>query len=79
MASLALLVSLIFIFVILSGPLSLLFNYLNMFWMSCIFGLLSIVFGIHWFCATPFPISIIGTLSAICGAYAIYSQKGMKI
>lgn len=69
MASLALLVSLIFLSVILSGPLSLLFLHLNMFWMSVIFGLFAIGIGTHWFLVAPFPVSIIGILSALCGLY----------
>lgn len=70
MASLALLVSLIFLSVILSGPLALLFCYLEMFWMTCIFSLFAIFIGTHWCCVAPFPISIIGGITALCGAYA---------
>jgi hypothetical protein len=70
MASLALLVLLFFLIVLLSGPLAILFCYLNMFWITVFFALLAIVFGVNWCCIAPFPISIIGGISAIIGAWA---------
>jgi hypothetical protein len=70
MESLVLLVSFIFLLVLLSGPLALLFCYLNMFWITMFFSLLSMAIGTHWCCLAPFPISIIGGITAVCGAYA---------
>ena len=71
MASLALMVALIFLVVILSGPLALIFSRLGLPFMTIFFGFASIVMGTYWCCVAPFPISILGLITAICGGVAI--------
>lgn len=67
MASLALLVSFIFLSVLLSGPFSLVFCYLRMPILAAILALFSIPAGVYWCAVAPFPISTIGVFSAVCG------------
>jgi len=67
MASLALMVSLIFISVLLSGPVSLFFLYFNFYVLSAIFAVVAIILGIFWCLSTPFPISIVGMISLALG------------
>jgi len=67
MASLALMVSLIFLSVILSGPVSIALEKLGMPMLASVLAVLSIVSGLYWLCVTPFPISLAGALSAGCG------------
>lgn len=71
MASLALIVSIIFLAVLLSGPVSLLLSFLNFPILATAFGIISILIGAYWCALAPFPVSLIGGLSAICGAIAI--------
>jgi len=71
MASLALMVSLIFLVVLLSGPLALFFSYLGLPFMTIFFAFISIVMGTYWCCVAPFPISILGLIAAICGGVAV--------
>jgi len=71
MVSLALMVSIIFLSVILSGPMSLMFRYINMPFSAAIFAFFSIAAGAYWCCVAPFPISSLGALSAFCGAITL--------
>lgn len=71
MASLALLVSIILLCVLVCGPLSLLLAYIGFSILATSFGVISIIIGIYWCCFAPFPVSLIGGLTAICGAIAI--------
>jgi hypothetical protein len=71
MASLALMVMLIFVFVVVSGPLSLLLHRLNLKILAKITGIFAIAAGAWWCCVAPFPVSIIGGISALCGCKVI--------
>lgn len=71
MASLAILVSIIFISTITFGPLSLLLCHFKFKILSILFAILAIMFGIQWLIAAPFPISIIGLMSLLSGIAAI--------
>lgn len=71
MASLALLVSLIFLSILILGPLALIFSYFKMKILASIFGVLAILVGGYWCCFGPFPISIVGGVSLICGAVTL--------
>jgi hypothetical protein len=71
MFSLALIVCIIFLTVILSGPLSLIFSYFDFYYLTVLFGLLSIISGIFWTFASPFPVCIAGIISACCGIFSI--------
>lgn len=71
MASLALLVCLIFLSVLISGPLALVFCHLGLFWITIILSLFAIAGGAHWCCVAPFPISMIGIITALCGICAL--------
>ena len=71
MASLALMVAIIFLVVLLSGPLALIFSHLGLPFMTILFGFVSIVMGTYWCCLAPFPISILGLITAICGVLAV--------
>lgn len=70
MASLALLVSFIFLMVLLSGPLSLFFLHFNFYTISGIFAIIAITLGVFWTLSTPLPISIIGAISIAMGVAA---------
>jgi len=71
MASLALLVCFIFFTTLISGPLSLLLLYFRFYYVSIIFSLVSVVFGMYWFFIVPFPVCFIGLTSMIFGLFSI--------
>jgi len=71
MASLALMVSIIFLSVVISGPVSLVFRFLGMPFTAAVLALFSLASGAYWCCVAPFPISILGALSALCGAITL--------
>lgn len=72
MESLALLVSIIFLFVLLCGPLSLFVSsYLNLKILGAILGVFSVAVGAYWCCFAPFPVSLLGAISLICGGMAL--------
>lgn len=71
MASLALLVSMIFLTVLLSGPISLVAGWVGLRWVSLFFGIVSVVAGLFWCSVAPFPVSVVGAISMIVGAFAI--------
>ena len=71
MASLALMATIIFLVVLLSGPMALIFSRLGLPFMTILFGFVSIVMGTYWCCLAPFPISILGLITAICGVLAV--------
>lgn len=72
MASVALVAFLLFIVVLLSGPLAVFFAYMD--WaFPCVFaGTASVVFGLQWFFLAPSPMSCIGAVGATLGAYGVY-------
>lgn len=67
MASLALMVACIFLAVLLSGPLSLFFLNFNCYVISGILAAIAICVGVYWTLFAPFPISIVGVISAAMG------------
>lgn len=71
MASLALMVTIIFLTVFLSGPIALLLSFFGLSILATAFGILSVLTGFYWCCFAPFPISLAGGLSAILGIIAI--------
>lgn len=77
MASLALLVSLMLLFVILLGPATWLLsksNYIPRF-IIWIMGLLSIVIGMYWFFLPVNILKVFGLLTAYLGWVAIQSKE----
>jgi hypothetical protein len=71
MMSLALLVSIIFLNVLLLGPLALLFSRLGFKKIGATIGVFAMIAGAYWICLAPFPISLIGGISLICGGLAL--------
>lgn len=75
MASLALIVTLIFIIVLASGPLSLTAGYFNLRIISQIIGIVAIIFGAHWITFAPFPICLIGVFSIWAGIKSFFKNN----
>lgn len=71
MFSLALIVSFIFLSVLVSGPVSILLEKLNMPIMAAVMASFSVLAGLYWLCVAPFPISVIGLFSAACGSVTL--------
>jgi hypothetical protein len=71
MESLAFLVAVIFLAVVLAGPLALLFSRLGFAAIGAMLGVVAIFVGGYWACVTPFPVSLVGGISLICGAKAL--------
>lgn len=71
MASLALLVAIIFLVTLLSGPIALFFSFYKFKILSIIFSILALISGINWTCVAPFPISLVGLLGIFCALYSI--------
>ena len=63
MASLALLVSMIFLVVIILGPLSMTLHRLGLRTIAAVVAVLAVLIGGYWTMAAPFPISIVGGIS----------------
>jgi hypothetical protein len=71
MDSFVFLVTVIFLSVALSGPLSLLASYFNLYFLTILLAILSFVGGGLCCCMADFPGSIIGCISVICGVLAL--------
>jgi hypothetical protein len=75
MESLALMVSIIFLSVLLSGPISLILHFYGFRVLSLFSSFICILLGLFWISVVPFPISIIGYLQLICGLFVITKKK----
>ena len=77
MASLALIVSLIFLAVLLIGPLSILVSHIRFIpnFIAYLFGILSIVVGMWWFLLPTTGIRYLGIIPVFCGYYVINHRK----
>lgn len=73
MESLALIVSILFLIVLLCGPISLLLSYLGFKILSLLFAILAIFAGIFWISVVPIPMSLIGILDLVCALIVIRS------
>ena len=73
MESLALIVAIIFLIVLLCGPISLLLSYFGFNMLSLIFAILAILAGIFWISVVPLPMSLIGVLDLVCALIVIRS------
>ena len=71
MASLALIVSIMLITVLLAGPLAMLLVWLNFRNLGAVIAVFAILSGGYWCCFAPFPVSMIGGFSVLCGLLAI--------
>jgi hypothetical protein len=74
MASLALLVSIIFLCVLLSGPLALLLRVLNFKILAIAVSIFAIFSGGYWLCLAPIPVSLLGLLGIFCGIKVILNR-----
>lgn len=74
MASLALMVAIIFLSVILIGPLSMLAGYFKLNFLSQMLGAIAIILGLYWMTVAPFPVSGVGLFAIITGARCFYSR-----
>lgn len=71
MASLALMVSLIFLSVLLLGPLSMLLHRIGLRTCAAVVAVMAVLIGGYWTIMAPFPVSIIGGISALMGLMTI--------
>jgi hypothetical protein len=71
MASLVLLVAIMFLVVLASGPLALLLAGLGFKILAVLFAIVAILAGLNWILVTPLPISLAGALGVILGLGAI--------
>lgn len=72
MASLALMVAIIFLIMISSGPLSILADYFKLNFISKTLGVIAITMGAYWLCVAPFPVSTLGFISIIMGGRCFF-------
>jgi hypothetical protein len=72
MASLALMVCIIFLAALFVGPISILFGRMGFDFISKTLGIIALVIGAYWLFFAPFPISIIGFIGIITGGRAFY-------
>jgi hypothetical protein len=71
MASLALMVSIIFIIAVLCGPLAMLLVWLGLNNLGALVAIFAVMSGGYWCCFAPFPISMIVGFSILCGLIAL--------
>jgi hypothetical protein len=71
MADLAMLVAAIFVVVLISGPLAVLFASNGMPIMGGLLGVLAVLSGAHWQATAPSGVGLLGAASAILGLVAI--------
>lgn len=76
MASLALVVSMIFLVVLLSGPVAALFAVLRLPRLAILFGLAAAASGLWWAYNAPTFIGVVGLISFALGAWA--ANKGRE-
>lgn len=72
MSDLALIVGLIFMAVLTTGPLSVWLAVKRFEWASLFIAAMALMFGVHWFANIQTSIRFIGILSAILGVVAIW-------
>jgi hypothetical protein len=72
MSDLALLVAAIFLLVVVSGPLAVLFARSGFPVLGCILGALAMLSGWHWTSVAPWGVNLLGLTSAILGLLAVY-------
>lgn len=72
MESLALMVAIIFLSVLLSGPIALTFWYFNFKILAFLMAIICLALGCFWLSVAPFPTSVIGYLEAACGLFVIF-------
>lgn len=71
MESLALLVAIIVTMVVLAGPIALMVSHMGFKVIGALLGIMAILIGGFWVCVAPFPTSLLGGISLICGAKAL--------
>jgi hypothetical protein len=71
MEDLAMLVAAIFVVVLISGPLAVLFASNGMPIMGGLLGVLAVLSGAHWQATAPSGVGLLGAASAILGLVAI--------
>lgn len=78
MAGLALMVGLIFLLVLISGPLVLVLSKLPFVprWLTNILGVLTIFIGVWWFLLPISVIRYVGLLTALLGFWSLRKPKG---
>ena len=64
-------VVIIFMAVLLSGPLAMLLIWLNFRNLWAVIAVFAILSGGYWCCFAPFPVSMIGGFGVLCGLLAI--------
>jgi hypothetical protein len=74
MASLAIIVSLIFLSMLLLGPISILADYFGFKILSKIFGAIAVLLGVHWMIVAPFPVSTLGLFAILTGGRTFFSE-----
>lgn len=72
MEDLARLVAIIFLTVLVSGPLALLLSWRGIPILGGLAGCLAVVSGLHWLATAPSPIGLLGASNAILGVAAIW-------
>jgi hypothetical protein len=72
MASLALMVCIIFLAALFIGPISILFGRMGFKFVSKTLGIIALIMGVYWLFFAPFPISTIGFIGIITGGRAFY-------
>lgn len=76
MASLALMVCIIFLVVLLSGPISLFFCFINAPIIATLFAIFAISCGLFWCFVAPFPVSLfIGLVPIMCGVVTLFKLQ----
>jgi hypothetical protein len=71
MASLVLLVVVMFLVVLASGPLALLLARLGFRILAVLFAIVAILSGANWLLVAPFPVSLAGLVGVVFGQYSI--------
>lgn len=66
MESLALIVAIIFMFVLFTGPVALILSWLRLRLLSRLVGIFAAFNGAYWITVTPFPVNAIGLIGIIC-------------
>ena len=72
MSDLAVLVAAIFLTVLASGPLAVLFARSGFPVLGCLLGALAVISGWHWTSVAPWGVNFLGAASAVMGFLAVY-------
>jgi drug/metabolite transporter (DMT)-like permease len=74
MESLALIVAIIFLFTVFTGPVALLLSWIRLRILAKLVGIFAAFSGAYWLTVAPFPANTIGLIGIVC-CWLVFQKK----